>query len=316
LLIIDAAQTANALGWNDLVDALRDMFVAGCEMPVRHHHDMAVPGEANATMLLMPAWVSGEYIGVKLVNVFPDNAKRGLPAISGNYVLSSGTTGEMLAVIDGGELTARRTAAASALASYYLSRKDSNKLLVVGTGRLSACLAQAHSAVRPINEIQIWGRDITKSTVVAKNLCALGYNAQACENLEKGAKQADIVSCATLAQEPIINGSWLKAGAHLDLVGGFRATMREADDNAVKRAHIFVDTKGGCLDAGDFCPGDIKDPIDSGILQPADIVDLYQLTSGEHKGRSGDSDITMFKSVGAALEDLAGAILAYKACVK
>ena len=313
---INQAETTAALKWDDLVGALRDMFIKGCDMPVRHHHDMIVPGETNATMLLMPAWVRGEYIGVKLVNVFPDNAKRGLPAISGNYVLSSGATGEMLAVIDGGELTARRTAAASALASRYLSRKQSSKLLVVGSGRLSTCLAQAHSSQRPIDEVQIWGRDLAKASAVADGLNKLGYNAVPCENLEDGVKKADIISCATLSQKPLIDGRWLKEGAHLDLVGGFRATMREADDNAIKRASVFVDTKGGCLDAGEFCPGDIKDPIESGLLNSADVVDLYQLTRGDHAGRRNDSEITMFKSVGAALEDLAGAILAYKTCSK
>ena len=153
MLVLDAAETRSALPWDGLVKALGDMFAKGCVMPVRHHHEVEVPGEADATLLLMPAWQPGAYIGVKMVSVFPGNQTRGLPAIHGSYLLSSGKTGELLAIVDGGELTARRTAAASALAARYLARPDARSMLMVGTGRLSANVIEAHASVRPIREV-------------------------------------------------------------------------------------------------------------------------------------------------------------------
>ncbi|MTI08578.1 bifunctional Delta(1)-pyrroline-2-carboxylate/Delta(1)-piperideine-2-carboxylate reductase [Curvivirga aplysinae] len=308
--ILDEAQTRDALPWKELVEALRDMFEAGCEMPVRHHHDMEVPGETDATLLLMPAWSPGNYVGVKVVSVFPGNMERGLPAIYGNYMLSSGKTGEMLALIDGGELTARRTAAASALAADYLAKKDAKILTIVGTGRLAVNLAQAHSSIRNIEKIQIWGRTFEKAQDLAATLVAQGMPAVGIEDLQEAVETADIVSCCTLSSNPLVKGEWLKEGTHLDLVGAFKPTMRESDDEAIRRASVFVDTVDGATKEG----GDIVQPIADQVMTKEDIcADLYDLTRGKHKGRQNDNEITLFKSVGAALEDLAGAILAYEA---
>ncbi len=309
MLVLHETETAAALAWGELIDAIEGMFRAQCVMPVRHHHDVAVPGEADATLLLMPAWVPGDYIGVKLVSVFPDNHTRGLPAIYGSYILSSGKTGKMLAVVDGGELTARRTAATSALAARYLSRSDSTHLLVAGTGRLSLNLIRAHSSVRPITRVTIWGRNAANAEKTAEEARALGYDAVAATDLEAAARAADIISCATLSSEPLIHGAWLKPGAHLDLIGAFKPSMRESDDEAVRRAEIFVDTRAGALSEA----GDILQPLKAGVISEADIRgDLFDLTGGQTKGRTDDQAITLFKSVGAALEDLAGAILAYE----
>ena len=307
MLVLDEAETRNALPFAGLIEALDQMFRAAPEVPQRHHHPMQVPGEAEATLLLMPAWLSGRYFGVKMVSVFPDNGKRGLPAIFGSYLLSSGTTGELLAILDGGELTARRTAAASALASRYLSRKDSAKLLIVGTGRLSANLVEAHAAVRPIREVTIWGRDIAKAQCVADRVAPLGLSVSATNDLAAAAADADIISCCTLSERPLIKGEWLKPGAHLDLVGAFKPSMRESDDEAVRRARIYVDTRAGALSEG----GDLIQPIRNGIItSDAIVAELAELAAGIGAGRTSDGEITLFKSVGASLEDLAGAIFA------
>ncbi|MBB4066912.1 ornithine cyclodeaminase family protein [Gellertiella hungarica] len=309
MLILDTDQTRAALPWGDLIRAVEAMFAGECEMPVRHHHDVDVPGEAPATLLLMPAWVPGRYIGVKLVSVFPDNHTRGLPAIFGSYLLSSGQTGQMLAVMDGGELTARRTAAASAVASRHLSDENAETMLMVGTGRLSLNLMEAHASVRPLRHFHIWGRNAANAEKTAEEARALGLNAVAVADLERAARQADIISCATLSSTPLIRGEWLKPGAHLDLVGAFKPSMRESDDEAVRRARVFVDTREGVLSEG----GDIVQPIRSGIIG-ADAIqgELSELARGTVRGRQGPNEITLFKSVGAALEDLAGAILAYE----
>ncbi|MBL0374212.1 ornithine cyclodeaminase family protein [Rhizobium sp. KVB221] len=307
MLMLDEAETRNALPFAGLIDALDLMFRSNPETPKRHHHAMNVPGEAEATLLLMPAWVPGRYFGVKMVSVFPDNSKRGLPAIFGSYLLSSGTTGELLAILDGGELTARRTAAASALASRYLSRKDSSTMLVVGTGRLSVNLIEAHAAVRPISQVLVWGRDKAKAQAVRDGVAPLGLSVSIADDLEAAARRADIISCCTLSEQPLIEGAWLKPGTHLDLIGAFKPTMRECDDEAVRRSRIYVDTRAGALAEG----GDIIQPIRAGVISSDDIVaELAELAAGAANGRGSGSDITLFKSVGASLEDLAGAIFA------
>lgn len=308
MIVLDQTQTRDALPWEPLIGALETMFRSDCHMPVRHHHDVAVPGEPDATLLLMPAWLAGDYIGVKMVSVFPGNASRGLPAIFGSYLLSSGRTGELLAVIDGGELTARRTAAASALAARYLANPDASHMLIAGTGRLSVNLVAAHRAVRPIRTVSVWGRDQAKAQATVVELAALGIKAEATPNLEEAARAADIISCATLSSEPLIQGAWLKPGAHLDLVGAFKPSMRESDDEAMRRGRIFADTRAGVLGEG----GDVLQAIKSGaITKDAIAADLFGLCRGENPGRVSDGEITVFKSVGAALEDLAGAVLAY-----
>lgn len=307
--VLDLEATRAALPWPDLIDAIEAMFRSGCTMPLRHHHDVEVPGEANATFLMMPAWVPGRYIGVKVLSVFPDNHLRALPAIFGTYLLSSGKTGEMLMAVEGGELTARRTAATSALAAKYLARPDSRELLVVGTGRLSLNLIQAHASVLPLTRFRIWGRRTEAAEATVAEAQALGYDARAATDLETAVRSADVVSCCTLSSEPLVRGAWLKAGAHLDLIGAFKPTMRESDDEAARRAEIHVDTYEGALHEG----GDIVQPLETEMIGRTDIrSELAELVRGERKGRTSPEAITLFKSVGAALEDLAGAILAYE----
>ncbi|PLX39002.1 MAG: ornithine cyclodeaminase [Hyphomicrobiales bacterium] len=307
--MMSAEETRAALAWRPLVEALRAMFASGCDMPVRHHHDFTVPGEPDGTLLLMPAWQVGEHLGVKIVNVVPGNADRGMAAISAVYLLSDAKTGVMQAMVDGGELTARRTAAASALAADYLARKDAKRLLVVGTGRLSVNLVEAHASVRDIDEVVIWGRNADKAAAIAESVAKLGFRAEAASDLAEAVAGADIVSAATLSTEPLVMGEWLTPGTHVDLVGGFKPTMREADDEAVRRARVFVDTRAGATKEA----GDIVVPLQTGALAMEDIAaDLYDLTRGKHAGRASDDEITLFKSVGAALEDLAGAVLAYR----
>lgn len=309
MLVLDERQTHNALPMTALIEALRAMFVSGCEMPVRHHHTLGVPGEPDATLLLMPAWQTGQFIGVKIATVFPGNSARGKAAVNAAYVLISAASGEVLAMVDGGELTARRTAAASALAADYLARKDAGHLLVVGTGRLSLNLIEAHAAVRPIRWVTIWGRSPEKAAAVAEKAAAAGFETEATDDLASAVGHADIVSCATLSNEALVHGAWLKPGAHLDLVGAFTPKMRESDDEAMRRASVFVDTRAGATREG----GDIVLAMQSGALAQSDIrAELAELTRGEHKGRTSDDEITAFKSVGAALEDLAGAVLAYE----
>ncbi len=304
--IISAGDVEAALDFESLVERLRQAFRRDIVVPVRHHHALEVPGEPEATLLLMPAWQVGRHIGLKTVTIFPGNAERNLPAVMGAYMLLDGKTGSPLAMIDGAVLTAKRTAAASALASSYLSRPDCERLLMVGTGTLAPHLILAHAAVRPICNVLIWGRTEAKAAKLAKRLNRSDFRVQPTRDLEAAARGAHIISCATLSVDPLIKGEWLQAGQHLDLVGGFRPDMRETDDTAIRRARVFVDTRAGaCKEAGD-----IVQPLASGVLEPDDIAaDLFELTRGERAGRRFYDQITLFKSVGSAIEDLAAAQL-------
>jgi alanine dehydrogenase len=307
--IIGPSEVVAALDFTGLIEALRQMFRSGgCEAPLRHHHTIATPGGGpDATLLLMPAWQAGQRIGIKLVTVFPGNAASGLPSVMGAYLLLDGKTGNPVALLDGPALTARRTAAASALAANYLARPDCERLLMVGTGALAPHLVEAHATVRPIRNVLIWGRDKVKAANLAQRLDRRTLKVTATDDLEGAVRGAHVISCATLSKEPLIRGSWLPLGVHLDLVGGFTPEMREADDEAARRARVFVDTRAGaCTEAGD-----IVQPLRAGIFSEDDIAgDLFELTRGTRAGRRYHDQITLFKSVGTALEDLAAAQLA------
>jgi ornithine cyclodeaminase len=307
--IIGATEVHAALDFVSLVESLRQMFRSGCTVPVRHHHGVEVPGAPEATLLLMPAWQSGQHIGVKMVTVFPSNAERSLPSVMGIYVLLDGKTGEPLALIDGPALTLRRTAAASALAASYLARADCERLLVIGTGALAPHLVEAHASVRPIRNVLVWGRNQEKAAKLAHRLDRRTMKVAATDDLAAAVRGAHIITCATLSTAPLVLGQWLPLGVHLDLVGGFTPQMREADDEAVRRARVFVDTRAGALKEA----GDIVQPIAGGVLSEDDVAgDLFELCRGVKAGRRYHDQITLFKSVGTALEDLAAAQLAFE----
>ena len=253
MLVLNAKEVAAALPYDQLIPALTAAFAGDCEVPLRAHHEIPVPDGNSGKLLLMPAWRSGRSIGVKIVTVFPDNAEQGFPAVFGSYILMSAETGVPVAFLDGTEVTLRRTAAASALASTYLSKSDSTRLLMVGTGNLAPHLIAAHATARPVTDICIWGRREEAATMLADSLAGSSYSVSVSTDLEQAVSNADIVSCATLSMDPLIMGTWLRAGQHLDLVGAFSPQMREADSEAVVRADVYVDTRdGACSEAGEI----------------------------------------------------------------
>jgi len=306
LHVLGASEVVSALDFDSTIEALRQMFRSGCALPMRQHLSVPVPGGRDASLLLMPAWQAGRHIGVKLVTSFPDNGEQSLPSVQGTYLLLDGKTGRPLVLMDAPALTARRTAAASALAAKYLARPDAERLLMVGTGALASHLIEAHASVRPIKHVLVWGRSLEKAKKLAQRLSRRRLALTATDDLANAVRGADIISCATMARDPLILGHWLKLGTHIDLVGGFTPEMREADDEAVKRARVFVDTREGALKEA----GDIVQPIRSGALREDDVAgDLFDLTRGSRAGRRYYDQITLFKSVGTALEDLAAAQL-------
>lgn len=305
--LIGEAEIDAALTPLRMVDALSVAFRAGATAPTRHHHPIETAPD-GASLLLMPAWTA-DYVGVKILTLFPGNPARGLDTIQGGVLLCDGRDGRPLALLDGARLTLWRTAAASALAARHLARADASRMVMVGSGALAPALVRAHAAVRPIRHVAVWNRRPEGAERLAATLASEGFDAHAVTDLAAAVSQTDLVSCATLSTEPLVRGAWLRPGTHLDLVGAFTPAMREADDEALLRGPVYVDTPDA-LKKG----GDVSVAIQSGALAPEAIAgDLAALCRDEVPGRRDPEAITVFKSVGAAIEDLAAAAAVWEA---
>ncbi|MBJ2157042.1 ornithine cyclodeaminase family protein [Variovorax sp. IB41] len=307
----DEAATRAPLGFEKLVPALRAAFAAEAQVPPRHVHGIETAnaeGGSKGTVLIMPAWSDAGFLGIKTINIFPGNSARGLPGLHATYVLYDARTGVPLAMMDGNEITARRTAAASALGASFLARHDARHLLVLGTGRIARMLPAAHASVRPLDEVTVWNHRPEGAEALAAQLRAEGWNAQAAVDLEAAVRSADIVSCATLATSPLVRGEWLVPGSHLDLIGSFTPAMREADVQCFAGARTFIDTNEALQKSGD-----LLDAIAAGTLRAPEVQGtLADLCRGERAGRHGDAERTVFKAVGSALEDLTAATLVWQ----
>ena len=291
--MLDAAATAAALPFDRLVPALRAAFTGEAKVPDRHHHSL--PG--GATLLLMPAW-QRDWLGVKIVTVHPGNAARGMPAVHSTYLLTEAATGRPALLLDGDTLTARRTAAASALAASFLARPEASRLLLVGAGRVASLLPAAHRSVRPVREVRVWNPTVARADALVAALRADGFDAARTDDLPVAAAWADIISCATLSTAPLIQGAWLRPGTHLDLIGAFTPAMREADEAAMRGARVFVDTLAALHEAGELAG-----------LREENVCGTLQTLCQGGPGRFCADEVTVFKSVGTALEDLAAATL-------
>ncbi len=304
--VITAEELASVATYPAVIEALREGFKSEIATPVRHHHETS----DVSMLLLMPAW-SGAWTGLKTVIVKTDNAAMGLPTVQASYLIIDNATGETVAVMDGTELTRRRTAAASALAAGYLAHPQASIHVIVGAGALGAHFAKAHAAVRPITSTLIYNRSHGKAEMLAAELRNEGLNATATEDLEAAVRKADIVSCITTSTAPIVMGRWLKTGAHVDLAGAFKPSMRETDGDVIARSRVFVDTRDGAFSEA----GDLLQARDEGKFDFASVQgDLFELCRGNVAGRKTASEITLFKSCGTALEDLVTAVMVHLRC--
>lgn len=308
MIFITNEQVKEVLTYEKLVDALFDAFCSEYEMPLRHHHFYTVPGIEENTLILMPSWTD-KYLGVKQVVLAPGNSLNNMPATSALYTLSDVKTGKAFAVMNAEELTSRRTACTSALAAKYLARKDASTLLVLGGGKVAKHLVPAHAAVRNYKKIIVWMRNKDKFEEFRNELSVSRDLVVFADNLEEAVREADVISCATMTVEPLVKGEWVKPGAHLDLVGSYKPDMREVDDEAILKSRIFVDSRMGALHE----TGELAIPIKTGIIKESDVVaDITELCLGKNKGRENENEVTIFKSAGLAIEDLAAALLTYQ----
>ena len=296
LAIYDAADVARLGRYGDLVDALER---AHRRPPPAVERIVYGPEGHPEKLLALPAWQAGEAIGIKLVTVFPNNPSAyELPSVQAVVLLFDGATGAPVALLDGTELTYRKTAADSALGSQILSRSDSRTLLMVGAGALAPHLIAAHRTVRPsIERVMVWNRSPDK----ARQLVDAGVADEVVDDLAQAVRSANIVCTATMTREPLIKGEWLSPGTHVDCVGAYLSDHREVDDYVVRGAEIFVDSRLAPLTE---C-GDLVMPIASGVISADDVLaDLYELCGGSHRGRSTNASITMFENGGGGHLDL------------
>ena len=304
--VYDRKNVASSLQYGILIETLREAFSSKITAPERVQHTIENKNGSDATLLLMPAWKMGEHIGIKIVSVFPENTTQNMSAVHANYFLMNANNGKPIAIMDGTELTLRRTACASALAADYLVKKKADTLLMVGTGNLAPHMIKAHCVVRDYSRILIWGRNEEKAERLALSLDIKDKEIMANNDLEEALSYADVISCATLTQRPLIMGDWIKPGQHLDLVGAFTPDMAEADSKAIAISKIVVDTYEGALSES----GELINALKEGCIKKKDILsDLRELVLEEKSIRNDSNDITLFKSVGTALEDLAAAEL-------
>lgn len=305
MLSISGYQLHRLLDFPTLIEAMEDGFRSDIHAPPRHHHSFS----DHSILLLMPAWEQGKYLGVKLITVNPFNRGSGLPSIQGLYCLFNAETGEPVAQLDAPVLTNYRTAAASALAARFLVRKNALNFLMIGTGSLAPYLIKAHCTVRNYQRVMVWGRDREKAQNLVNELKDQVENIEVGpDDLQIAIEKAEVISVATLSESPLVNGSWLSPGTHIDLVGSYKPNMREADDLTIERATVYIDTHHGLHESGD-----LVQPIRKGILSESTLGGtLTELCRGTKKGRSSEEQITLFKSVGHASEDLIAAVLAYK----
>lgn len=300
--IIGADEVARLLPYRTLVDALE----------AAHREPRALTGRtalgvdgADDSFLALTAWQPGRGVGTKLVTVFPANLGRGRPSVQALYVLFDATTGDPVALIDGTELTYRKTAADSALGARLLARQDVRTLLVVGAGGLAPHLVAAHRAVRPsIDEVLVWNRTPVRAAALA---AAIG--GRVVDRIEEAVASADVIVTATMTKEPLVAGRWLRPGVHLDLVGAFRPDHREVDDDTVLRAVLYVDDREATLRES----GDLVIPMSRGLITPADIrADLFELCRGDVAGRREPAEITLFENGGGGHLDLMTAIVLWE----
>jgi ornithine cyclodeaminase len=299
---LDAATVDRLLAWPALIDALRAAFITPPIAPPRMAISYGEQGDQH--VLVMPAVNPGGLIGVKLVTVHPALAARPGGAVRALYVALDAATGEPRALIDGPALTERRTAAASVLAAQTLARRGASVLLVAGTGQVAHALCRCYAEVVRPQRIMVWGRRREAADAMAARLAAEGIPAEPVRDLGEAVRAADIVSVATLSTAPLIYGADVRPGTHIDLVGGFTPSMREADDALAARAVIVADGPGALETAGD-----LTQPIAAGLVDRAKVKLFDDILAGRAEGRRNDDEVTLFKSVGLALEDLAAAEL-------
>ena len=295
---ITAPEIAATLRMDTLVAHLRQAHQQPAPEVQRLYMQEPVAGGSENGFLIWPAWQHGSNLGIKICTLFPQNRQR--PTVQALYALFDGIDGHLEALIDGTEMTYWKTAADSALGADLLARQDATTLLVVGAGSMAPHMVRAYRTIRPgLSRLLVWNRTPARAQALVDSV--QGMAAEVVQDLDAAVQAADIVCCVTASSSALIRGACLRPGTHVDLIGGYTPDMREADDAAMRRARIFVDSRWFTV----AHVGDLTQPLAHGAITQADILgDLFDLCSSRVVGRQSASDITLFKSGGGAHLDL------------
>ena len=289
ITIIPFAEGEARLDWIGLTDAL----AAGHKLPKAEIADTFLY-RGKDTLLNRAAWIDGLGLAVKSATIFPGNAARNEPTINGGVTLYRDSDGALEALVDFHLVTKWKTAGDSLLGARRLARKDSRKILIIGSGTVARSLVDAYSAAFPEVRFTVWSRTTANAAALAQTVPGMAV----AEDLERAVKEADIITSATMATEPNLKGEWLQPGQHVDLIGAYRPDMREVDDEALRRSRIFVDS----FDTTIGHIGELKIPLAEGKIVRDDVLaDYYEMAS---MVRRSDDEITLFKNGGGAHLDL------------
>tara|TARA_B100000686_G_scaffold342408_1_gene421504 strand:+ start:12811 stop:13767 length:957 start_codon:yes stop_codon:yes gene_type:complete len=310
MLVINSNEIIKLLDYKSLIKEIKSTFRKADFCPPREIYNIDKNSILEKSqLLLMPAFIKNKYYGVKLLNIFPNNPSKGLDRVKALYVLFDKNNGNIKAIIDGTILTKYRTAAMSALASSYLSYKNSNNLLIIGTGSLVPYMISAHTIVRPIKNVYIWGRNYERAKKVVTNIKNVNINLTAVKEFTKISQNMDIISTVTSSSQPLLYSKNFKKGVHLDLVGAHNKDMIELDSEAFKWGEIYVED----IDSAFSEAGDLIKSLSLGYIKRKNIKNnISELIKENRYMRSNKEQTTIFKSVGHSFSDLAAAILIYK----
>jgi 1-pyrroline-2-carboxylate reductase [NAD(P)H] len=305
--VIEADEVERALDFPSLVAALRSAFAGPAGTPRRTVYALAENDPFHDAFAVLPAW-NDEIIGVKAFTYLPSNVPHGRQILHSKVLLFDRRTGAATALVDGTQVTYWRTAAVAALAADYLARRDAKRLLFCGTGNLAPYMILAHASVRSYERIAVWGRHSEKVARTIE-LVKAGNPRLHCvpaANLEAEVRGADVISCATGSKQALFDSRWVKPGTHADFFGNHEKAARECDSDLIASSRVYVDSRANCLNEA----GEILIPIAEGRITEAHVLaELAELCSGRIAGRRNAQEITVFKSVGTALSDLAAASL-------
>ena len=297
----DADAVHRLLPYELLIPALHRMHQG--EMPAGDGVYTDDPNGTGNMFVTLPGWLGGRLIVVKMVGVFPANRDRDPPigSVLGAVAAFDAHTGAPVFVADGEAMTYRKTAAISGLGTALLAAPRPDELLVVGAGGLAPHVAMAHIAARPsISRVRIWNRTAKRAEALVATLHAQGVAAEAAPDLDVAVAEADVISCVTMARDPLVKGALLKPGAHLDLVGAYLPDMREADDDAMRRGSVYT-----CCDRGRDEVGELTLPVAAGAIRWEDIRgDAFGLVQRRDPVRTSADEITVFKNIGGAHQDV------------
>jgi len=315
MLMLDADTLMQAIPFTQLADELAELHREPIGLVDEMLMESKDADDNTSHFFIRTGWQPEKAVGAKVITVFPRNNQAGdWPSIQAVYILFEGINGSPLACLDGTALTWLKTASDSALGSKLLSRSDIDYMLMIGAGKMAPHLVRAHCAVRPsLRRVTVWNRTPEKAQALCAQLGTQIANVEfsATGDLQAAAGSADLICSAIACEEPIIHGDWLRPGTHLDLIGAYTASMREADDACLRRGSLFVDARETTI----HHIGELMIPLSSGVISEDDVLaDFADLCQQRHPGRSSDDEITIFKNGGGGHLDLMCARLLHRHC--